>query len=339
MSDMQSTIEEAFERRADITPRNVETHVKEATQEAIDMLDRGTARVAEKKDGEWVVNDWLKKAVLLSFRIEDNAFIKGGFTNYYDKVASKYADTILKEIKKTKVGLSGKILLSVTKGIDTTKLLRMSEIIIKELGHSVNIAVLSGPTIAIEVAKGLPSTAVVAAHQLKIAKEVQTVFNSEHFRVYTNTDVTGVELGGSIKNIIAIACGVCDGLGFGSNTKAAILTRGLAEMARLGKALGAKQRTFSGLTGLGDLVTTCVSPRSRNRSVGEKLGQGKSIKTIMSKMEMVAEGVETVKAVYQLSQKHKISMPITTEVYNIIYKRKKPSQAVSDLMNRKTKSE
>ena len=254
-------------------------------------------------------------------------------------IPSKYAGTILKAIKKTKVGLSGKILLSVTKGLDTTKLLRMSEIIRKELGHSVDIAVLSGPTIAIEVAKGLPSTAVVAAHQLKIAKEVQTVFNSEHFRVYTNTDVTGVELGGSIKNIIAIACGVCDGLGFGSNTKAAILTRGLAEMARLGKALGAKQRTFSGLTGLGDLVTTCVSPQSRNRSVGEKLGQGKSIKTIMSKMEMVAEGVETVKAAYQLSQKHKVSMPITTEVYNIIYKRKKPSQAVSDLMNRKTKSE
>ena len=164
-------------------------------------------------------------------------------------------------------------------------------------------------------------------------------FNSESFRIYTNTDVPGVELGGSIKNIIAIACGVCDGLGFGSNTKAAILTRGLAEMARLGIALGAKQKTFSGLTGLGDFVTTCVSPQSRNRSVGEQLGRGKSLKTITSHMEMVAEGIETVKAAYKLSRKHNISMPITTEVYNIIYRKKKPAQAVSDLMKRRIKSE
>ncbi|MCK5260518.1 MAG: NAD(P)-dependent glycerol-3-phosphate dehydrogenase [Candidatus Omnitrophica bacterium] len=254
-------------------------------------------------------------------------------------IPSKYANAVLKKIKTTKADLSGKILLSVTKGIDTAKLLRMSEIIRKELGSSVDIAVLSGPTIAMEVAKNLPSTAVVASRHLKTAKQVQAIFNSESFRVYTNTDVTGVELGGSIKNIIALACGVCDGLGFGSNTKAAILTRGLAEMARLGKALGAKQQTFSGLTGLGDLVTTCVSPQSRNRSVGENLGRGKSIKAITSRMEMVAEGIETVKAVYRLSQKHHVSMPITTEVYNIIYRKKKPSQAVSDLMKRRIKSE
>jgi len=254
-------------------------------------------------------------------------------------IPSKYANTVLKKIKKTKADLSGKILLSVTKGIDTTKLLRMSETVKKELGDTLAIAVLSGPTIAMEVAKGIPSTAVVAARNLKIAKQIQAIFNSESFRIYTNTDVIGVELGGSIKNIIAIACGVCDGLGFGSNTKAAILTRGLAEMARLGGALGAKQKTFSGLTGLGDLVTTCVSPRSRNRSVGEQLGRGRSVRTITSHMEMVAEGIETVKAAYKLSQKHNISMPITTEVYNIIYRKKKPSQAVSDLMKRRIKSE
>ncbi len=254
-------------------------------------------------------------------------------------VPSKYATSILKKIKKLKIDLGGKILLSVTKGIDTKKLLRMSEIIKGELSSRIPIAVLSGPTIAIEVAKGIPSTAVVAAGSLKTAKKIQTVFNSESFRIYTNTDIIGVELGGSIKNIIAIACGVCDGLGFGSNTKAAILTRGLAEMARLGKTLGAKQKTFSGLAGLGDLVTTCISPQSRNRSVGEQLGRGKSIKTIMSRMEMVAEGVETVKAVRKLSQKYNISMPITAEVYNIIYRKKRPAQAVSDLMRRKAKSE
>lgn len=249
-------------------------------------------------------------------------------------IPSKYASSILKDIKKTKINLSKKIFLSVTKGIDTTKLLRISQIIKKELGN-IPTAVLSGPTIAAEVAKGIPSTAVVASTDLKIAKKIQAIFNSDRFRIYTNTDVIGVELGGSIKNIIAIACGVCDGLGFGSNTKAAILTRGLAEMARLGKALGAKQQTFSGLTGLGDLVTTCVSSKSRNRNVGEQLGRGKSIKAIMSRMEMVAEGVETVKAAHQLSRKHNVSMPITAEVYNIIYRRKKPSKAVTDLMKRK----
>ena len=267
----------------------------------------------------------------LSVAIKDSAIIVFA-------IPSQYASGILKEIKKTKIDLSKKIFLSVTKGIDTTKLLRVSEIIRKELGN-IPLAVLSGPTIAIEVAKGIPSTAVVASNDRTVAKKVQAVFNSSSFRIYTNTDVVGVELGGSIKNIIAIACGVCDGLGFGSNTKAAILTRGLAEMARLGKALGAKHNTFSGLTGLGDLVTTCVSPRSRNRSVGEQLGRGRSMKSIMSNMEMVAEGVETVKAAYKLSRKYNVPMPITTEVYNIIHRNKKPSKAVSDLMTRKIKSE
>ncbi|OGX36829.1 MAG: glycerol-3-phosphate dehydrogenase [Omnitrophica WOR_2 bacterium RIFCSPHIGHO2_02_FULL_52_10] len=253
-------------------------------------------------------------------------------------VPSKYAAAVLRKIKKTSVDLSSKIILSVTKGIDTTKLLRISEIIRRELGP-IPVAVLSGPTIAYEVAQGLPSTAVVASRNIALARKIQAVFNAASFRIYTNTDVIGTELGGSIKNIIALACGVCDGLGFGSNTKAAILTRGLAEMARLGAAMGARQRTFSGLTGLGDLVTTCVSPKSRNRTVGEQLGRGKLIKTILSHMDMVAEGVETVKAVHKLSHRYNVSMPITTEVYNIIYRNKKPSQAVADLMKRKMKAE
>ncbi len=251
---------------------------------------------------------------------------------------SKYTPSILKHIKKTKIDLSKKIFLSVTKGIDTTYLLRMSEIIVKELGN-IPLAVLSGPTIASEVAKGIPSTAVIASKKIAIAKAIQPVFNSETFRIYTNTDIVGVEIGGSIKNIIAVACGVCDGLGLGTNTKAALLTRGLAEMARLGKALGGREKTFAGLSGLGDLVTTCFSPKSRNRSVGEALGGGHSIKTIMSSMEMVAEGVETVKAAYKLSRKKNISMPITTEVYKIIYQNKSPAKAVEALMKRQMKSE
>lgn len=250
---------------------------------------------------------------------------------------SKYIGPALKNLKK--FDYKDKIILSVIKGIDTAKLVRMSQLIHSSLGHNIHLAVLSGPTIAPEVARGIPSTAVIAARNLKIAKKIQHVFNSETFRIYTNTDLAGVELGGSLKNVIAIACGVCDGLGFGSNTKAAILSRGLAEMARLGQAMGAKAKTFFGLTGLGDLVTTCVSPKSRNRGVGEALGRGHKIRDILSKMSMVAEGVETVKAVYKLSKKYRVSMPISTEVYNIIYKNKKPRQAVQDLMTRSAKAE
>jgi glycerol-3-phosphate dehydrogenase (NAD(P)+) len=253
-------------------------------------------------------------------------------------VPSKYSLSVLKKIKKAGVDLSQKILLSVTKGITTSSLLRISQLVHQEL-DTIPTAVLSGPTIAMEIAQGKPSTAVVAAPSMPLAVRIQEIFNSETFRIYTNRDVVGVELGGSIKNIIAVACGVCDGLGFGTNTKAAIVTRGLAEMMRLGKALGAKEKTFSGLSGLGDLVTTCFSPRSRNRSAGERLGQGQTARAILASMSMVAEGMGTVKAVYQLSQQHQVSMPITTEVYNIIYKNKKAAKAVSDLMSRQTKPE
>jgi glycerol-3-phosphate dehydrogenase (NAD(P)+) len=251
-------------------------------------------------------------------------------------IPSQYTAATLKKIKEC--NMPGKIFLSVTKGIDNNSLLRISEIFKQELGP-VSFAVLSGPTIASEVARGIPSTAVVASKNADLAQTIQKIFNSETFRIYTNSDVVGVELGGSVKNIIAIACGVCDGLGYGSNTKAAILTRGLTEMARLGKKFGANPETFAGLSGLGDLVTTCVSPQSRNRSVGELLGKGKTIQQILKNMKMVAEGVDTAKAVYLLSQRHKIPMPITEEVYKILYQNKNPQKAVTDLMNRKVKSE
>lgn len=254
-------------------------------------------------------------------------------------IPSQYSTQVFRSIKKTKINYSNKIICSVTKGIDTTSLLRISQIAYHELGSKIKFGVLSGPTIAMEVAKQIPSTAVAASHQPAVARKIQQIFNSASFRIYTNDDVAGVEIGGSIKNIIALACGVCDGLQLGTNAKAAIVTRGLSEMARLGKAMGAKQVTFSGLSGLGDLITTCFSPRSRNRTVGEKLGNGKSLKQILASMEMVAEGVDTSKAVYKLSKKLKIDMPISTEVYKILFANKKPAKALADLMNRKTKAE
>ena len=252
-------------------------------------------------------------------------------------IPSQHLRAVLKKTKKINFS-HDEIFLSVTKGIEVSSLKRMSQVIHDELGN-VRFAVLSGPTIAHEVALGVPTTAVIASHDEDIRKFLQGVFMSERFRIYTNEDVTGVELGGSLKNIIAIACGISDGLEFGTNTKAAILSRGLAEISRLGHAMGAKVGTFSGISGLGDLVTTCISPYSRNRFVGEQIGRGKSLREVQSKMQMVAEGVPTAKSAHALSLKYKVEMPITQEVYQVLYKNKSPERAVKDLMTREKKEE
>ncbi len=252
-------------------------------------------------------------------------------------IPSQYLRSVLKKIKQSDCPRDG-VYLSVIKGIETGSLKRMSEVIHNEMGN-VALAVLSGPTIAHEVAKGIPTTAVIASHDKNLRKYLQGIFMTERFRVYTNEDVIGVELGGSLKNIIAIACGISDGLGFGTNAKAALLSRGLVEISRLGNAMGAKAGTFSGLTGLGDLVTTCVSPYSRNRFVGEQVGKGKTLKQVRARMQMVAEGVPTTQSAYALSLKYKVDMPITKEIYSVLYKNKSPERAVRDLMTREKKEE
>ena len=253
-------------------------------------------------------------------------------------VPSQYVRGVLKKMKK--IGYPRKaIYLSVTKGIEMVSLKRISEVIHEELG-GIRLAVLSGPTIAHEVAVGIPTVAVIASHNLKIRKFLQGIFMTNKFRIYTNSDVIGVELGGSLKNVIAIACGACDGLGFGTNTKAGILARGLAEISRLGVAMGARAATFSGISGLGDLVTTCISPYSRNRFVGEQVGRGKTLKEITANMRTgIAEGVPTAKSAYVLSQKYKVEMPIVKEVYNVLYKDKPAIEALKDLMAREKKEE
>ena len=252
-------------------------------------------------------------------------------------IPSQYMRTVLKKINQFRYSREV-IFLSVTKGIETGTLKRISEVIHEELGN-VRLAVLSGPTIAHEVALGIPTTAVIASHDKGLRKYLQNIFMTERFRIYTNDDVAGVELGGSLKNIIAIACGISDGLSFGTNTKAALLSRGLVEISRLGQAMGAKVGTFSGISGLGDLVTTCISPYSRNRFVGEQIGRGKTLSQIKSHMQMVAEGIPTTKCAYELSLRYKVDMPITKEVYLVLYKNKSPYKAVKDLMTRKKKSE
>ena len=252
-------------------------------------------------------------------------------------IPSQYMRRILRKARRY-IDCRNSILVSVTKGIENKTLMRMSELIHDELGR-VRLGVLSGPTIAHEVAKGMPTTAVVASSCNETRHYLQNIFISDRFRIYANDDVIGVELGGSLKNIIAIACGISDGLGFGTNTKAALLSRGLVEISRLGVALGAKAHTFSGISGLGDLVTTCISPYSRNRYVGERIGKGKKLKQVIAHMQMIAEGVPTAKSAYELSIKHKVDMPITREVYAVLYKNKTPLQAVQDLMTREKKTE
>ena len=232
----------------------------------------------------------------------------------------------------------GTPIVSVIKGIENETLMRGSEILRDVFGEQ-PIALLLGPSHAEEVARKLPTTVVIACKNIKLAKEIQDIFITERFRVYTNTDVIGVEIGTSVKNVIAIAAGICDGLGFGNNSKAALITRGLAETMRLGVAMGGQRETFSGLTGLGDLITTCVSPYGRNRLVGEQIAKGKKLSQLLEEMDQVAEGVLTTKSVCKLANKYNVEMPITKEIYNVLFEDKDPIKAVNELMVREPKSE
>jgi glycerol-3-phosphate dehydrogenase (NAD(P)+) len=229
--------------------------------------------------------------------------------------------------------------LSLTKGIENKTFLRPTEVLHQVLGVT-HLGVLSGPSHAEEVSRGLPTSVVAASRDLELARWVQQCFSTDRFRVYTNLDVIGVELGGALKNVIGIAAGISDGLRFGDNTKAALLTRGLVEMTRFGVALGAEPQTFGGLAGLGDLITTCMSRHGRNRHVGEHLGRGEKLADVVAGLGgMVAEGVATTRSVYERAQRMGIEMPITTEVYHVLYEDKDPRTAVNDLMLRDPRPE
>lgn len=251
-------------------------------------------------------------------------------------VPSQFLRGVLARLKT--VDPAGKIFVSVIKGIENQTLKRMSEIVGEVMG-CLPLVVLSGPTIALEVANGAPATIVAASEGPDLASAAQELFMTERFRVYTSSDVIGVELGGALKNIIAIAAGTSDALGFGTNAKAALLTRGIVEIVRLGQAMGAKPQTFYGLSGLGDLTTTCISPYSRNRWLGQEIGKGKRLADVLKKTDMVVEGVATAKSAYDLSKKYKVEMPITTEIYRVLYENKDPRVAVRDLMTRSPKAE
>lgn len=229
------------------------------------------------------------------------------------------------------------IVVNVSKGFEASTLKFLSEVISEELPNATVVA-LSGPSHAEEVARNIPTSIVATSSSLISAQVVQDIMSSETLRVYTSTDITGVELGGALKNVIAIAAGFCDGLGLGDNTKAALITRGLAEMTRLGVSMGAKEYTFSGLTGIGDLVVTCTSRHSRNNRFGNKVGSGISVKNALAEVGTV-EGYYAAEIAYKLSQKYSVELPIIRECYAVLYEDKPVNQSVKNLMNRPSRSE
>ena len=260
----------------------------------------------------------------------------GAFDLAVAAVPTQYLRAALRSAAKQTAPLSS--IVSVVKGIENDTLERPTQIIADALKPK-RLAVLSGPSHAEEVARDLPATVVSASSDDEFSRHVQTVFSTDRFRVYTSGDMLGVELAGALKNVIAIAAGICDGAGLGDNAKAALITRGLVEIARLGEEMGARRATFAGLAGMGDLITTCFSPFGRNLAVGRAIGKGETLAQILSRMEQVAEGVATTRSTKALATKHKVEMPITEEVHRVLFEDKPPKRAVSDLMQRGLKPE
>lgn len=301
--------------------------------------DKEKAKILdEKRSLSFLPHLRIPKDIFISSELEK---VIDGQRIFIFAVPSKFFRSTAKKVSEIINFSSVSMLITGTKGVENNTFKRMSQILEEELPRELHkkIVVLSGPSHAEEVSQGIPTAVTVAGKNKEITLQAQKLFFTPLFRVYANSDPSGVELAGALKNIYALACGVIDGLGLGDNTKSALVTRGLAEIVRLGKKLGAKTATFYGLAGIGDLIVTCFSQWSRNRNFGEKIGQGKTVQQALDEIKMTVEGVETSKAVYFLSKKMKIDMPIVNEVYLIIYKNKKPKEAMKDLLLRAPKSE
>lgn len=300
--------------------------------------DRKYAKVLNKTRENKIYLPGIKipKEILITHSLEESCSKKHMIVL---AIPTQFIRSVLKQIKK--FDFSGTTFVSVAKGIEKDTMLTVSQIIreeIKDISQS-QIGVLSGPSHAEEVSRKIPTAIVAASRDEFTAKQIQSAFITSYLRVYSSTDQLGVEYGGALKNVIAVGTGIIEGAKFGDNTKAAIMTRGIAEISRLGILLGAKPETFSGLSGMGDLIVTCMSKHSRNRFVGEQIGKGKKLKDILKSMQMVAEGVETSRAVHQLGVKHKIQTPICTAVYQILFEDKDPVKATYELMTRDIKAE
>ena len=260
----------------------------------------------------------------LEFALSDPDLIVFAVASPYVRTTAKLVAPLVKD---------GAVIVNVGKGIEETTLMTLTDIIMDEIKHA-DVAVLSGPSHAEEVSRGIPTTCVVGASSKKTASMIQDAFMNEYFRVYTSPDIIGIELGGSLKNVIALAAGVADGLLFGDNTKAALMTRGIAEISRLGMKMGGKLETFSGLSGVGDLFVTCTSMHSRNRNAGYLIGQGYTMKEAMDEVKQVVEGVYSAKAALALAKKYEVSMPIVEQVNLVLFENKSAKTAVTDLLLR-----
>jgi len=297
--------------------------------------------LVERLQATWV-NDLYLPEIKLDGRLQFTAELAAAVTGRQVVVLVSPSQVMRRVVEQLRPYLERDCLLvSAAKGIENDTLLLMSEVLEQVLGGAVasRCAYLSGPSFAREVAAELPTAVAIAADEGEVARSAQELFHTDYFRVYTNPDVVGTELGGALKNVIALAAGVSDGLGFGHNARAGLITRGLVEMARLGAAKGAQAETFAGLAGMGDLVLTCTGDLSRNRTVGMELGRGRKLGEILSGMRMVAEGVKTTLSAYQLAQQLGVAMPITEQMYRILYADKPPRQAVSELMLRQQRAE
>jgi glycerol-3-phosphate dehydrogenase (NAD(P)+) len=298
--------------------------------------------VYEKDLAEEIERTRLNKLYLPDIRLPENIMVSHRIDEVVNKaryilsvVPAQYTRAVFKEISPYLS--NGSAIISASKGIERGTLMTISSVLKELTGHEV--AALSGPSFAKEVIKNLPTAVTLATENRNTGFLLQELFNTNTFRVYTHNDILGVEIGGALKNVIAIAAGISDSLGLGNNARASLITRGLAEITRLGVAMGAKEKTFAGLSGLGDLVLTCTSVLSRNYSLGIKLGQGMKLKDILEQTVSVVEGVETAESAFELSNKYNVEMPIVEQVYRIINEGKDPVLAVSDLMSRSMKPE
>jgi glycerol-3-phosphate dehydrogenase (NAD(P)+) len=282
---------------------------------------------------------------LPSFRLDDRVILTDRLTDSVGEANIIVIAIASQHVRSVVRGLSGCLtgeaaIVNLAKGIERGSLKRMSEVIAEETDFSPDsIVTLSGPSHAEEVAIDMPTTVVAASRSGDLAARIQELFSAGHFRVYVSEDIVGVELGGSLKNIIAIAAGIADGLGLGDNAKGALLTRGLAEMTRLGVTMDAQRETFAGLSGVGDLITTCFSRHSRNRFVGERIGRGEKLSQVLAGMTMVAEGVDTTRSGRDLAHRHSVEMPITEQVYQVLFEDKDAREALGDLMERRLRAE
>jgi glycerol-3-phosphate dehydrogenase (NAD(P)+) len=296
-----------------------------------------TLWVREKENIQSIVRERENKQYLPGIKIPSNVHIENSIkkvASNTDLVVNAVPTQFTRELaKQYSKHINCDVVVNVAKGIEVKTYKRTSEILKEEIRDNVSIVTLSGPNHAEEVSRKMPTATVIASENVNCLNEIKKVFHTNHFRVFPHDDIIGVEVCGALKNIAAIAAGVCDGLGYGDNARASIITLGLMEMSTYGKFLGAKRATFYGLAGVGDLVATCTSKHSRNRFVGEKIAEGKKLDDIRNEMKgMIAEGIQTTKAVYEFSKKNNLYMPLTEQAYAVLYKNKDLKQAIQDLL-------